>query len=147
MSGRVSPLNTFVGTATSGNTFLLAVVKISCICIGILVLLDSSLYFGVYFLFKLSDEALHVTQGHAFVVQGLVYSLLEQKEDADRAFMKYRRRRPQTFGERGYLDDLMIGAKTEARKIDLEERHKQKEKIEAGKSQEEIIKTYEAARY
>lgn len=67
------------------------------------------------------------------MVQGLVYSLLDQKEDADRAFMKYRRRRPQTFGERGYLDDLMIGAKTEARKIDLEERYKQKEKIEAGK--------------
>ena len=51
-----------------------------------------------------------------------MYSLLDQKEDAEKAFIKYRRRCPKTFPERGYLDDLMIGAKTEARKKQTEER-------------------------
>lgn len=55
-------------------------------------------------------------------MQGLVYSLLNQKQDAERAFLKYRRRCPKSFPERGYLDDLMIGAKTEARKIQAGER-------------------------
>lgn len=57
-------------------------------------------------------------------MQGLVYSLLNQKKDAEKAFLKYRRRCPKTFPERGYLDDLMIGAKTEARKLQIEERLK-----------------------
>lgn len=55
-------------------------------------------------------------------MQGLVYSLLDQKKDAERAFLKYRRRCPKTFPERGYLDELMICAKTEARKLQTEER-------------------------
>lgn len=61
-------------------------------------------------------------------MQGLVYSLLNQKEDAEKAFLKYRRRCPKTFPERGYLDDLMIGAKTEARKIQAGERTQPKGK-------------------
>ncbi|KAG0605351.1 hypothetical protein M758_9G051300 [Ceratodon purpureus] len=59
-----------------------------------------------------------------YLCQGLVYSLLNQKNDAEKAFLKYRRRCPKTFPERGYLDDLMIGAKTEARKQQTEERLK-----------------------
>jgi hypothetical protein len=55
-------------------------------------------------------------------MQGLVFSLLDQKEEAENAFLKYRRRCPKTFPERGYLDDLMIGAKTEARKQQTKER-------------------------
>lgn len=55
-------------------------------------------------------------------MQGLVFSLLDEKEEAEKAFLKYRRRCPKTFPERGYLDDLMIGAKTEARKQQTKER-------------------------
>lgn len=51
-----------------------------------------------------------------------MYSLLDQKAAADKAFRKYRRRCPKSFPERGYLDDLMIGAKTEARKIQAGEK-------------------------
>lgn len=53
-----------------------------------------------------------------------MYSLLDQKKDAERAFLKYRRRCPKTFPERGYLDDLMIGAKTEAKKSQTGEKLK-----------------------
>lgn len=61
-------------------------------------------------------------------MQGLVYTLLDQKAEAERAFLKYRRRCPKSFPERGYLDDLMIGAKTEARKIQVGERMQPKGK-------------------
>lgn len=59
-----------------------------------------------------------------YLCQGVIYSLLEDKVKADTAFLKYRRRCPKTFPERGYLDDLMIGAKTEARKALIVEKLK-----------------------
>lgn len=62
------------------------------------------------------------TDFRPYLCQGLVYTLLDQKAEAERAFRKYRRRCPKSFPERGYLDDLMIGAKTEARKIQVGER-------------------------
>jgi hypothetical protein len=57
-------------------------------------------------------------------MQGLVYTLMNKKFQADSAFRKYRRLCPKTFPERGYLDDLMIGAKAESRRLQDLERFK-----------------------
>lgn len=49
------------------------------------------------------------------VLQGIIYSLLDKKKEADEQFETYRSLVPQEFPQRGFLDDVMIAAKTESR--------------------------------
>ncbi|XXG81255.1 hypothetical protein AAC387_Pa09g1935 [Persea americana] len=50
-----------------------------------------------------------------YLCQGIIYSLLDKKMEADEQFETYRSLVPQEFPQRGFLDDVMIAAKTESR--------------------------------
>ncbi|KAH9561300.1 hypothetical protein CY35_05G015000 [Sphagnum magellanicum] len=58
------------------------------------------------------------TDFRPYLCQGLVYSILGKTEEAEKQFSKYRQLCPNTFPNRGYLDDLLLNAKTMARKIE-----------------------------
>lgn len=47
-----------------------------------------------------------------------MYSILGKTEEAEKHFSKYWQLCPNTFPNRGYLDDLLLNAKTMARRIE-----------------------------
>lgn len=49
-----------------------------------------------------------------FLCQGIIYSLLDKKQDAEEQFQIYQALVPEEFPERGFLDDVVLSAKTEA---------------------------------
>ncbi|CAN4106438.1 unnamed protein product [Withania somnifera] len=50
-----------------------------------------------------------------YLCQGIVYSLLDKKKEADVLFEIYRSLVPEEFPQRGFLDDVVLAAKTETR--------------------------------
>ncbi|KAI3669331.1 hypothetical protein L6452_40563 [Arctium lappa] len=50
-----------------------------------------------------------------YLCQGIIYSLLDRKEEAEEQFSTYRSLLPDEFPERGFLDDVVLAAKTEIR--------------------------------
>ncbi|KAK1311727.1 hypothetical protein QJS10_CPA07g00402 [Acorus calamus] len=50
-----------------------------------------------------------------YLCQGIVYSLLDKKKEADEQFEIYRSLVPDEFPQRGFLDDVVFSAKTESR--------------------------------
>ncbi|CAN4115212.1 unnamed protein product [Withania somnifera] len=50
-----------------------------------------------------------------YLCQGIVYSLLDKKKEADEQFEIYRTLVPEEFPQRGFLDDVVLAAKTETR--------------------------------
>uniref|UniRef100_A0A162B1C8 Uncharacterized protein n=1 Tax=Daucus carota subsp. sativus TaxID=79200 RepID=A0A162B1C8_DAUCS len=51
----------------------------------------------------------------ASYLQGIVYSLLDKKKEAEEQFEIYRSLVPEEFPQRGFLDDVVVAAKTESR--------------------------------
>eukprot|EP00262_Sarcandra_glabra_P008184 TRINITY_DN21470_c0_g1_i1.p1 TRINITY_DN21470_c0_g1~~TRINITY_DN21470_c0_g1_i1.p1 ORF type:complete len:353 (-),score=87.81 TRINITY_DN21470_c0_g1_i1:263-1321(-) len=49
-----------------------------------------------------------------YLCQGIIYSLLDKKKEADEQFENYRSLVPQEFPQRGFLDDVILAAKTES---------------------------------
>ncbi|KAF3781973.1 SLOW GREEN 1 protein [Nymphaea thermarum] len=50
-----------------------------------------------------------------YLCQGIIYSLLDMKEQAEEQFNNYQSLVPHEFPQRGFLDEVMISAKTESR--------------------------------
>ncbi|XP_068653197.1 protein SLOW GREEN 1, chloroplastic [Aristolochia californica] len=50
-----------------------------------------------------------------YLCQGIIYSLLDKKKEAEEQFENYRSFVPQEFPQRGFLDDVILTAKTESR--------------------------------
>lgn len=50
-----------------------------------------------------------------YLCQGIIYSLLDKKKEAEEQFETYRSLVPQEFPQRGFLDDVVLAAKTESR--------------------------------
>ncbi|KAK9110561.1 hypothetical protein Sjap_018621 [Stephania japonica] len=50
-----------------------------------------------------------------YLCQGIVYSLLDRKKEAEEQFEIYRSLVPDEFPQRGFLDDVMLAAKSEPR--------------------------------
>ncbi|CAH9123220.1 unnamed protein product [Cuscuta epithymum] len=50
-----------------------------------------------------------------YLCQGIVYSLLDKKKEADEQFQMYRDLVPEEFPGRGFLDDVMLAAKTQSK--------------------------------
>ncbi|KAM7514272.1 hypothetical protein LguiA_003855 [Lonicera macranthoides] len=50
-----------------------------------------------------------------YLCQGIIYSLLDKKEEAENQFETYRSLVPEEFPQRGFLDDVVLAAKTESR--------------------------------
>lgn len=47
--------------------------------------------------------------------QGIIYSLLDKKQEAEEQFMTYRSLVPEEYPQRNFLDDVVIAAKAESR--------------------------------
>ncbi|XP_028112457.1 protein SLOW GREEN 1, chloroplastic isoform X2 [Camellia sinensis] len=47
-----------------------------------------------------------------YLCQGIIYSLLDKKKEADEQFQIYRSLVPEEFPQRGFLDDVVLAAKT-----------------------------------
>ncbi|XP_071732299.1 protein SLOW GREEN 1, chloroplastic [Rutidosis leptorrhynchoides] len=50
-----------------------------------------------------------------YLCQGIIYSLLDRKEEAEEQFLIYQSLLPDEFPQRGFLDDVVLAAKTEIR--------------------------------
>ncbi|GFP97340.1 protein slow green 1 chloroplastic [Phtheirospermum japonicum] len=50
-----------------------------------------------------------------YLCQGIVYSLLEKKKEAEESFEMYRSLVPGEFPQRGFLDDVVLAAKTDSK--------------------------------
>ncbi|ONK66440.1 uncharacterized protein A4U43_C06F8060 [Asparagus officinalis] len=50
-----------------------------------------------------------------FLCQGIVYSLLDKKNEADEQFEIYRSLIPEEYPQRGFINDVILAAKTESR--------------------------------
>ncbi|XP_024978590.1 protein SLOW GREEN 1, chloroplastic [Cynara cardunculus var. scolymus] len=50
-----------------------------------------------------------------YLCQGIIYSLLDRKDEAEEQFSTYQSLLPDEFPERGFLDDVVLAAKTEIR--------------------------------
>ncbi|XP_021758978.1 protein SLOW GREEN 1, chloroplastic-like [Chenopodium quinoa] len=50
-----------------------------------------------------------------YLCQGIIYSLLDKKKEADEQFEIYRNLVPEEFPQRGFLEDVVMAAKTESR--------------------------------
>ncbi|XP_059624387.1 protein SLOW GREEN 1, chloroplastic [Cornus florida] len=50
-----------------------------------------------------------------YLCQGIIYSLLDKKKEAEEQFEIYRSLVPEEFPERGFLDDVVLAAKRESR--------------------------------
>lgn len=50
-----------------------------------------------------------------YLCQGIIYSLLDKKKEADGQFETYRALAPKEFPQRGFLDDVVLAAKTQSR--------------------------------
>ncbi|KAK1371627.1 protein SLOW GREEN 1, chloroplastic [Heracleum sosnowskyi] len=55
------------------------------------------------------------TDFRPYLCQGIVYSLLDKKKEAEEQFEIYRSLVPEEFPQRGFLDDVVVAAKTESR--------------------------------
>ncbi|KAL2628722.1 hypothetical protein R1flu_013408 [Riccia fluitans] len=64
-----------------------------------------------------------------YLCQGLVYSIIGEEAEAEKQFRRYRKLCPKDFPHRGFLDELMLKAKSESRK--LNERLKKEEELKA----------------
>lgn len=51
---------------------------------------------------------------HTWQLQGIIYSLQDKKKEAEEQFENYRSFVPEEFPNRGFLDDVVITAKTES---------------------------------
>lgn len=74
-----------------------------------------------------------------YLCQGIVYSVLDKKDEAEQQFEKYRKLVPEDFEMRGLLDEVMLSAKKESRKV-YEERKKKKELLAQGKTPQKPMK-------
>lgn len=50
-----------------------------------------------------------------YLCQGIIYSLQDKKKEAEEQFKVYRSLVPEEFPQRGFLDDVMLSAKTKSR--------------------------------
>ncbi|CAO2828240.1 unnamed protein product [Amaranthus hypochondriacus] len=50
-----------------------------------------------------------------YLCQGIIYSLLDKRKEADEQFEIYRSLVPEEFPQRGFLEDVVLAAKTESR--------------------------------
>ncbi|KAL5714731.1 hypothetical protein ACHQM5_016651 [Ranunculus cassubicifolius] len=50
-----------------------------------------------------------------YLCQGIIYSLMDRKKEAEEQFETYRSLVPQEFPQRGFLDDVVLSARTESR--------------------------------
>ncbi|XP_076887158.1 protein SLOW GREEN 1, chloroplastic-like [Bidens hawaiensis] len=50
-----------------------------------------------------------------YLCQGIIYSLLDKKEEAEEQFLTYQNLVPEEFPQRGFLEDVVLAAKTEIR--------------------------------
>ncbi|KAK2999787.1 hypothetical protein RJ639_023533 [Escallonia herrerae] len=50
-----------------------------------------------------------------YLCQGIIYSLLDKKNEAEEQFKTYRSLVPEEFPQRGFLDDVVLAAKAESR--------------------------------
>ncbi|XP_076924991.1 protein SLOW GREEN 1, chloroplastic-like [Bidens hawaiensis] len=50
-----------------------------------------------------------------YLCQGIIYSLLDKKEEAEEQFLTYQSLVPEEFPQRGFLEDVVLAAKTEIR--------------------------------
>lgn len=50
-----------------------------------------------------------------YLCQGIIYSLLDKKKEAEEHFTTYRSLVPEEYPQRGFLDDVVFAAKTESR--------------------------------
>ncbi|KAI3784304.1 hypothetical protein L1987_43402 [Smallanthus sonchifolius] len=57
-----------------------------------------------------------------YLCQGIIYSLLDKKKEAEEQFLTYQNLLPDEFPQRGFLEDVVLAAKTEIR-----QKHKNKE--------------------
>lgn len=48
-------------------------------------------------------------------MQGIIYSLLDKKKEAQEQFEAYRSLVPEEFPQRGFLDDVVLAAKSNTR--------------------------------
>lgn len=53
--------------------------------------------------------------------QGIIYSLLDRKNEAEERFETYKSLVPEEFPQRGFLDDVVLAAKTESQEQFQEE--------------------------
>lgn len=74
-----------------------------------------------------------------YLCKGIVYSVLDKKDEAEKQFEKYRKLVPANFEFRGFLDKVMWSAKTESRKL-YEERIKNEELLAQGKMPQKPMK-------
>lgn len=74
-----------------------------------------------------------------YLCKGIVYSVLDKKDEAEKQFEKYRKLVPANFEFRGFLDKVMWSAKTESRKL-YEERIKNEELLAQGKIPQKPMK-------
>lgn len=51
-----------------------------------------------------------------YLCQGIIYSLLDKKKEAAEQFEIYQSLVPEEFPQRGFLDDVVLEAKTKSRK-------------------------------
>jgi len=47
--------------------------------------------------------------------QGIIYSLLDKKHEADEQFEIYRNLIPEEYPQRGFINDVILAAKTESK--------------------------------
>ena len=67
--------------------------------------------------FVLIPESIFVlilTLDFTFVLQGIVYALLDRKEDADKQFDIYRSLVPDEFPDKSFISDVILAAKMES---------------------------------
>ena len=67
--------------------------------------------------FVLIPESIFVlilTLDFTFVLQGIVYALLDRKEDADKQFDIYRSLVPDEFPDKSFINDVILSAKMES---------------------------------
>ena len=55
-----------------------------------------------------------ILTGFYFVLQGIVYALLDRKEDADRQFDIYISHVPDEFPDKSFISDVILAAKMES---------------------------------
>jgi len=68
-----------------------------------------------------------------YLCQGIVYAVLDKKDEAEQQFEKYRKLVPANFEFQGFMDKVMWSAKTESRKR-YEQRKKNEELLAQGKT-------------
>lgn len=74
-----------------------------------------------------------------YLCQGIVYSALDKKDEAEQKFEKYRKLVPEDFEMRGLLDEVMWSAKTESGKL-YKEQKKKEELLAQGKTPQKPMK-------